>query len=287
MKDKRYLSYRSGSRKARFWMLVVLVIGPPPILCQIGMPMYGIWSRVRMVRSKSLRGTIFSVDVDKREYWITAKHLVTGTMRPPFASLTNKSVSLELRDPNSRAEKWVPITFAIVDTEQDVDVVVLASPTPLLAPGVPSPSLDSAELSWGGDCEFLGFPYEGGWLTVFGNGTDHVMPYVKRCTVSALSGPGAKFWFLDGTFNDGFSGGPLVCGTGDQETICGVISDYQPDSAGIGASHGETSNGVQQGAVKAPGETANVNAGFIIAYDIKYAVEAIHKSPIGPSIAGR
>jgi hypothetical protein len=34
-----------------------------------------------MVKGKEI-GTIFSIDVDGREYWITAKHILTGARHP-------------------------------------------------------------------------------------------------------------------------------------------------------------------------------------------------------------
>jgi hypothetical protein len=38
---------------------------------------------------------------------------------------------------------------------------------------------------------------------------------------------------------------------------------------------------------KEPTEVVNVNSGFFVAYDISYAVDAIHKNPIGPLRKGK
>jgi hypothetical protein len=40
-------------------------------------------TRVLMVRSEFGYGTIFSIDVDQKEYWITAKHILNGKPHPP------------------------------------------------------------------------------------------------------------------------------------------------------------------------------------------------------------
>jgi hypothetical protein len=55
--------------------------------------------RVLMVQSPYDRGTIFMLDVDQREYWITAKHILTGAKHPPYGTIPSKSVSLHILNP--------------------------------------------------------------------------------------------------------------------------------------------------------------------------------------------
>jgi hypothetical protein len=98
------------------------------------------------------------------------------------------------------------------------------------------------------------------------------MPFVKNCTVSALMREPQRVLILDGINNVGFSGGPVIFGTGAQLKIAGVVSGYRAEPTEVIPS---------DPAVK-PNATVNVNSGFFTAYDIFYAMDAIHKNPVGP-----
>jgi len=39
------------------------------------------------------------LDVDGREYWITAKHILTGAEHPSYGIVTSKAVSLKILNP--------------------------------------------------------------------------------------------------------------------------------------------------------------------------------------------
>jgi hypothetical protein len=69
-------------------------------------PTTNIFTRVLMVQSQYGRGSIFSIDVDNREYWITAKHVLNGTEHPRYGSVTEKSVSVKILDPARDQENW-------------------------------------------------------------------------------------------------------------------------------------------------------------------------------------
>jgi len=45
-----------------------------------------------MIETNVGRGTTFSIDVDNREYWITAKHMFTGVKTGPAGVFTTKKV---------------------------------------------------------------------------------------------------------------------------------------------------------------------------------------------------
>lgn len=266
-------------------LLGLLLLQPAsPTLAQSAMPTSNILTRVLMVESQYGRGSVFSIDVDSREYWITAKHILTGAEHPPYGSVTSKAVSLKLLDPGSPGENWIPITFSVIDPGADVDIVVLAPPQLLVHDQPPSEPADSAGQFLGGDCEFLGFPYGGGWRAKI-NGNSFWMPYVKHCTVSAFTSDDNKFWVLDGINNGGFSGGPVIFRTGPDQKIMAVVSGYilEPTDV-ISSAHGKAPpNRPRIDTAAAPAkEKVNVNSGFIIAYDIRYAIDAIHANPIGP-----
>src|ERR671929_123983 len=77
--------------------------------------------RTAMIESQYFRGTTFSIDVDQREYWITAKHILTGAEHPPFGTVdTSKPVSLKILDPGANQERWVTVPFSVIDGGKDV-----------------------------------------------------------------------------------------------------------------------------------------------------------------------
>jgi hypothetical protein len=247
-----------------------------------------------MVQSQYGRASIFSIDIDQREYWITAKHVLNGKLHPPYGTITNKSVALEILNPGAEGEQWLPETFSVIDPGEDIDIVVLAPATAILTNPLPSLATGAEHLFLGGDCEFLGFPYGGGWRA--GSGPQSFwMPFVKHCTVSAFSSsaPEAKrIWVLDGINNEGFSGGPVIYGTGTEQRVFAVISGYYTEPAEVvpydtsrltpEKGHRDEPSS-QSGDNSAHGrEKVNVNSGFIVAFDIGYAVDAIKKDPIGP-----
>jgi hypothetical protein len=270
--------------KAFVSLLAFLVLQASTLLAQSA-PTTSVLGRVMMVESRFGRGSIFSIDVDNREYWVTAKHVLTGAEHPPYGSVTMNSVSLRILDSGSAVERWIPVTFSVIDTEKDVDIVVLAAPQLLLGNPLPSVPADSSGAMLGGDCEFLGFAYGGGWLADLGNGKSMWMPFVKHCTVSALTNKALRMWVLDGINNVGFSGGPVIFRTGTDQRIMAVVSGYHTEPTDV------ISSALKIPKMDEPAprrkETVNVNSGFLIAYDIAYAIDAIHKNPIGPARAAK
>jgi hypothetical protein len=263
-------------------------------LAQPAMPTSNILTRILMVQSQYGRATVFSLDVDQREYWITAKHLINGRLHPPYGKTEDKSVSLKILDPVGEGEKWLPEDFSVIDPGDDIDIVVLAPTTPILTDPLPSLTTGADGLSLGGDCEFLGFPYGGGWRAGTGPKSFWI-PFVKHCTVSAFTSGAAdskKVWVLDGINNEGFSGGPVIFGTGPQQKLFAVISGYHTEPVEVvpleasrrvpEKQHREipSSQPVDDKAHRR--EKVDVNSGFILAFDISYAIDAIKKNPTGP-----
>lgn len=245
-------------------------------------PTTGVLSRTVMIESRYYRGTAFSVDVDQREYWITAKHILTGAKHPPYGSITDRTVSLRILDPGSETERWVSRDFSVLDAGSDIDIVVLAPKQPLINNPAPSLPTDSVGITFGNDCEFLGFPYGGGWPAHI-DGKWHWLPYTKHCFISTLNTGEQKIWVLDGINNEGFSGGPVLYGTSSYQKIFAVISGYVTEPAEVVSSAAVKKPAKANTTVKTPKlEHVNTNSGFIIAYDISWAIDAIHKNPIGP-----
>jgi hypothetical protein len=247
-----------------------------PAFAQTAAPTFDIILRVLMVESKHSRGSIFSIDVDQREYWITARHILTGVRHgPPYGAITEKEISLRIlnADATSNELQWVPVNFSVIDLgRDDIDIVTLAAPNPILNDPLPTMIADSAGASFGGDCEFLGFAYGGGWRAETADGKKSWLPFVKHCTISA-NDKSKRMWVLDGINNEGFSGGPVIFGTGGQQKILGVVSGYHTEPAEV----------IYSITVPPPPKASvEINSGFIIAYDMAHAIDAIRKNPIGP-----
>jgi hypothetical protein len=258
--------------------LAALILQGSAAMAQASPPTTNILTRVMMVQSNYFAGTIFSIDVDKREYWITAKHILTGAKHPPFGSIADKSVTLRILNPGAQGEQWVSEPFSVIDPGEDIDIVVLAAPQPILKDPLPSVAMGSPGVLLGGDSEFLGYPsgLGGAWRGIFENGKSQWMPLIKHCTVSAESLADKRIWFLDGINNEGFSGGRVIFLTGLKQKILGVVSGYYTEPSEVIADVPVPPH------PKEPKETVNVNSGFFAAFDISYAIDAIQKNPIGP-----
>jgi hypothetical protein len=125
-------------------------------------PTINLFQRVMMIAYKNQRGTAFSIDVDGREYWVTARHILTGAKNKPYGVFPEKTVDVKLLNPGGDGEEWLSEKFAVLQPAADVDVVVLVGAALILADVHPSPPATSQDAILGGSCEFLGFAYGGG-----------------------------------------------------------------------------------------------------------------------------
>lgn len=245
-------------------------------------PTTNVLTRMTVIESEYGTGTAFSIDVDNREYWITAKHILTGAKRPPYGKVSKDSVSVRLLDPGLRELRWLPETFRVIDSGEDIDIVVLAGPNPLLqsAPAVMG-SNTFTSVTLGGECEFLGYPSASGgiWAAQGEDGSFRWMPFVKHCYVSSLPDRKTKAVVLDGVNNPGFSGGPVIYRTGPDQKIIAVISGIVTEPAEVLPS---IIAKVSPTHAEGHKEKVDLNSGFIVAYSIDPAIDAIRKNPIGP-----
>ena len=224
--------------------------------------------QTRLIQTTKSVGTAFVVNVDNREYWITAKHIFTGIENAPPSVFTTKTVQANILLPfskgdNDQDKKWVTVTFATIDPGKDIDILVLApdhSLTKYLPPesmklaSDADPADEHALVPIGGDCDFLGYPYGSGWRASIplytlnkgskppGDGDKLKLsetaktidwawsPFVKRCTLSAsMVQNGITVFVLDGINNLGFSGGPVVTGKGASLDVFAVISSFHAE----------------------------------------------------------
>ena len=246
-------------------------------------------------------GTVFSIDVDQREYWITAKHMFTGVKSGPAGTYKGKTAEAEILSPmldstKPQDERWVKEDFRIIDPGKDIDILVLV-PAKSLASGGISVTTTSSSLLIGGDCEFLGFPYGLGWNANLNEEGNFWLPFVKHCTISGqIRLAAGTEWVLDGMNNHGFSGGPVIEGNGENQKVFAVVSGFHTEPLEvcraneqncISASTAPPNPPPLKGETKGPQreEIVEANSGIVLAFAIEPAIEAIRRNAIGPLIS--
>lgn len=252
---------------ARGILLLLLVTSLSSEAMAQATPTMGALTHTFMFQYHNERGAIFSIDVDGREYWVTAKHIFTGAQHAPYGQMPKSAVDVEIVAANGQP---IIARLAVVNpvSDENADVAVLASPeTPLGTPGIKTDS----NVLIGGDCQFLGYPFGTSWMAKL-NGQQTVLPFAKHCVISAIFQEPVGQIVLDGINNAGFSGGPVLYGTGPNQSIFAIISGYLPEEVPVSVAPGAP-------AVK---ESVSVNSGFILAFSIDLAIDAARKNPIGP-----
>ena len=92
--------------------------------------------------------------------------------------------------------------------------------------------------------------------------------------------PGTRVLILDGVNNPGFSGGPVVYRTGPDQQILAVVSGIVTEPADVIPSL--SGDKTAEKPPKHRKSKVDENAGFIVAYSIDTAIDAIKKNPVGP-----
>jgi S1-C subfamily serine protease len=203
-------------------------------------------------------GTAFTVDVDGKQYLLTAKHVVER-----FGS--DKSLQVFGKG------KWSTVPAALVGHgDKQNDVSVFAPTTAMSPPNLPV-VVSSDGLAYGQDVYFLGFPYGVLSEVIFGE-AGHPLPLVKKAILSTFAG---NVYLLDGHNNPGFSGGPLIFGRGGSlpSNAAAIVSGYRFDEEAVIDGGRKTRMMVRS------------NTGIIVAYKIEIALELIRANPIGAVVS--
>jgi hypothetical protein len=201
-------------------------------------------------------GTAFTIEIDKRQYVITARHLVQGIKQHDQVELKTSA-------------KWVTVPVTVIDTDTNADIAVLAPPAQITTAFPVSPTLNGSVIAQ--DVYFLGFPY-GLYVPLVGGFN---AAFIKKGIISSeITDPkGTPYIFLDGHNNPGFSGGPIAFKNvrDGHWQIGGVISGYRWETNGV-VNTTDTNAFVKE------------NTGIVIGVSIDVAVKAIQAHPIGPPI---
>ncbi len=248
-------------------------------------------TRVLLIQVGTDAGSGFTVDVDGRQYIITAKHVVSAVK-------DNDSIRVH------RLDGWTSVHVKVLRCEDPIDIAVLIPDKQVtlnypLEPG-------QAGMQLGQDTYFLGFPYGELFFSDvrFEKVGDHIsIPFIKKAVWSAtLQIPTGAVIFLDGHNNPGFSGGPIVFRDFGQPgyvmKVAGVISGYKPDLKPVlepkKVKQGEDLHDVEPWRiVTIKGEKfrladteqmVDTNSGIVSGFAIDSAVELIKKHPEGPQV---
>lgn len=218
--------------------------------------------RTFRLKYRESTATCFTIDVDGRQYIVTARHALPNISDP---------VTIQLQHEGT----WKDLTCAVVGLGADeVDIAVLAPPHAISPTHPLEATTKGMYLSQ--DAFFLGFPY-GLHSEIGALNRDFPLPLVKKACVSlfSLTGSGPKYLLLDGHNNPGFSGGPVVyavVGHLPATNVAGVVSGYRFEWDKVFVKDQETDLAFKY------------NTGIVIAYSIEHAVDLIRSRPIGAPI---
>ena len=218
--------------------------------------------RTLHIRRANKTGSAFTFDRRGKQYLVTARHVVEGIASGESIFVAQK-------------KRWKTVDINVVGVgEGEVDVAVLACQQQLTPTHPLEPVGPNARFSYGQQAYFLGFPF--GW----DSGGEHVntndlpIPFAKTGIISAFTigdVPVQKI-YLDAHANEGFSGGPVVFSSPDDQKVlhvAGVVVSYPKRFQPVVDDHGNTVAHAQE------------NPGLVLAISIFHVVALIDENPIG------
>jgi S1-C subfamily serine protease len=240
---------------ATFFLAVFNVPHVPKYL-EAAMVSSNILRRVFTIRVGSGQATGFTIEVDDRQYLITARHVVSYSTSPTTIEIFHD-------------KKWVKVQVRSVFVEPStVDIAVVAL-SEQLSDLLPIQPIGTKGSYLSQDVFFVGFPYG---LSIDGHALNSgfPLPLVKHGIIAAIANGRGEPFLVDGINNPGFSGGPVVQSENPKNpAIIGVVSGYRAVHESVYKEKTKTDLTVQ------------ANTGLLVAYDLEYAIEAIKKNPVG------
>lgn len=242
-------------------LLICLLAFPIVSFAQTELVTSNVLHRVFLIKYGDQFGSSFTIDVDNRQYLITAKHFLTKLKESDYIEIFH-------------ASQWKKLEVKRIDLKNPkIDILVLAPAIQLSPPLEFEPALGNINLSQ--NVFFLGFPF-GMNIEAKALNNYFPLPFVKKGIVSAmdLNDTDEKILYVDGYNNPGFSGGPIVfVDINDKKIkVAAVVSGYRNQLADIYEKN------------KATALKAVTNSGLLIGYMINPAVDSIKNKPIGVEI---
>ena len=234
------------------------------------LPTTNILQRTFLIKQANSIGTAFSIEVEGREYLVTARHVLPDLNR-----------SIEVRQEN----RWKVLPSTGMHHhpgEPDIAIITLGQQ---MAPRHPLETTLAGTIS-GQDVLMAGFPF--GWNNShdnFNNG--YPIPFIRAAVLSAVIRQGQTVVaLLDGRNNVGFSGSAIIA-----EHVPPKDPEYGPKIIAV-------STGFHNERTVHPSETSSkkaeidgyslsddhvhlTNSGFIISHSINHALEIIENNPHG------
>ena len=199
-------------------------------------------------------GTCFTIDVDGRQYIVTARHVLEGIQQKDSIDIYHKGIWKTLKTEIA----WL--------SQSEQDIAILSPEFQISQTHTLEPT--SAGMMLGQDVYFCGYPY-GLKIEVSSDmNRGFPIPLVKK---GALAGMFSSHILIDAINNPGFSGGPVVfvAPRSNDFKVAGVVSGYK----------------VEYDAVLFNGEDVGLrygyNTGLVLAYDLRLGVEYVTKNPTG------
>lgn len=217
--------------------------------------------RTFQIKYEEQTGTCFTLDVNDRQYMVTAKHIVANIDDYDMVEILHNGTWKNLKT----TIVWLP--------ESEEDIAILAPELQLSPPFPLIPSMEGMCL--GQDVYFCGFPFglknEAGTLN-----RNFPVAFIKKGVASAIEPRKdcSTRIYIDGHNNPGFSGGPVIFTDLNTNSlkVAGVISGYYPYYEPILKENTRTELVSRQ------------NAGIAIAYALGRGIENIRRNPIGVPI---
>lgn len=220
-------------------------------------------NRVLNIRMGKNIGTAFTLEVDRKQYIITAKHIIGEN------STSHMAV---------RQGDWIQLDVEPVGVgDGPVDIAVFAAKHQLTTDH--QVEFGSKGIIVGQNIRFLGYPL--GLQMGYATGNPGIeIPMVKAGILSGIAtiqeGKRGGWLFVDGHNNRGFSGGPIIYKSLATESdpsqpwkIAGVVSSYINEELEVMDATGRVAG------------TVRGNSGILAGADIELALEMINANPIG------
>lgn len=256
-----------------FVLIIILLVIPSlffaeEVKLQRAVP-YGILSRVFPIKYGKEGGTCFVIDLDGKQYILTAKHILPNAK-------DGDSIEVYI------SGQWHPLIIKpIFPKNVKTDIAALAA-NRLIAIKMPI-SIGSKGIFVGQDIYFLGFPF--GLASQTDDPSGMLVPFIKKGILSAIDfrASSGHVFYLDGHNNSGFSGGPVIFANYNEKEklyIAGVISGYRNQKTKV-------IEEIEQSQNLSSNDNNNViryvleNTGIVVAYSIDEIIKEISENPIG------
>jgi len=276
---------------AALLLIITLACAPPNLYAQVPS---NVLRRIILIQAGTQAGTAFTIEVDRRQYLVTARHVVSG-LKPED--------TIEYFKDNL----WKKLAVKVVryPDENAIDIAILVPPKQITV-DLPLEAT-SQTVYLGQDVYLVGFPLGFGSNAPASINAGFPIPFVARGTFAAqINNAGTSVMIIDGMVNHGLSGAPVVYRDLNQQgnvfKIAAVVQGFKNDGARVLQREQEvdpkivTPEGVNRGEfvqqdghwyqAKDAGESVNLNTGIGIAYNISQAIELIRRNDLsGPVVS--